>query len=259
MLLVSCFIPVYIKAEEVLSAADIAVMSESVYPGKDQKSRLTFIIREANNTQRKVILHRFWKRYNKKGNIMSKVIVFHEYPPESMGSSFMSWSYNLKANKQDDQWLYIPLLKVPQKLPEPVQELFGESSLKPADMAPRDVELDNHKLIKEETIGNTDYYVIESIPKKKNVNYDYGKLIKWIKKDNFLKEKVEYYDYDGKPLKEQFITWKNVGKAWVWEKVVIRNLQTSVEIILSVNDIEVDTGLSDKIFTTDNMVSKLLK
>lgn len=244
-----------LKAESGLTADEIIKRSEDVYPGKDQKSKLTFLIKESNGTERKVILRRYWKRYDKiKGNLESKVLVFNEYPPESLGSSFMVTSYKMGSGKNDDQWLYIPILKKPQKLPEPVQELFGESSLKPADMARREPELDTNKLLREETIENKEYYVVESTPKKKDPNYDYGKVIKWITKDLFLKEKMEYYDLDGKPLKEQFATWKKIANAWVWEKVLIKNLQTSAQIVLSVNDIEIDLGLSDDLFSEKSMI-----
>jgi hypothetical protein len=95
--------------------------------------------------------------------------------------------------------------------------------------------------------------MIESTPIKSDPAYQYGKVIKWITKDTSLKERVDFYDLAGKLLKTQYITWKPVKDAWVWEKVVINNAQTGTETYLSINDIKTDTGLHDSFFSERTM------
>lgn len=232
-----------------LTAEQIIAKSEDVYPGMDQQSKLTFTIKEPDGGERKVVLRRYWKNYPSDADVDSKVLVFHEYPPDTKGTAFMVWTYKSSARRPEDMWIYLPILRKVQKLPEHPDEIFSGSNLKPADMIPRDAGLDRHRLLREETIENQKYYVIESVPKENNPNYNYGKLVKWINRDNFLKERIDYYGTDGSLLKTQLITWKYMKNAHVWEKVVITNVKTNVQTILSISDIEIDRGLGDKIFT----------
>lgn len=236
-----------------LTAEQIVEKSEDVNPGTDQQSKLTFIIKEPDGAERKVVLRRYWKNYAGDGDVDSKVLVFHEYPPDTKGTSFMVWTYKVLTNRPEDMWIYLPILRKVQKLPEHPDEIFSGSNLKPADMIPRDVSLDKHKLLREETIEKQQYYVIESTPKEKNPNYNYGKVAKWINKNNFLKERIDYYTTDGSLLKTQLITWTHIKDAYVWEKVVLTNVKTGIQTILSISDIEVDKGLDDRAFTERTM------
>lgn len=235
-------------------ASEIVQKSEDVYPGKDQTARLTFTIKDPAGGERKSVLRRFWKNYRGQKNLDFKVLVFNEYPPDAKGSSFMLWSYDPHSGKPADRWLYIPILNKVNKLANNVETAgIASSDLNPNDMVSRPVDRDTHKLLREEVLGNRSYYVVESTPNKPDPAYGYGKLIKWITKDTYLKERIEYYDLAGKLLKTQSVTWKPVKDAWVWEKVVINNAQTGSETYLSINDIQTDTGLQDSFFTERTM------
>ncbi|MDD5434135.1 MAG: outer membrane lipoprotein-sorting protein [Nitrospira sp.] len=232
-----------------MTPEQIVAKAEDVYAGQDQQSKLTFTIRETDGAERKVVLRRYWKDYKDDPSVDSKVLVFHEYPPDAKGTAFMVWTYKTSAHKPEDMWIYLPILRKVQKLPEHPDEIFSGANLKPADMVRRDANLDKHKLLREETIENQQYYVIESTPKEVNSNYNYGKVVRWIKKNDFQKERVHYYSEDGTLLKTQDINWKHVKNASIWEKVVIKNVKTGVQTILSISDVEIDKGLNDKAFS----------
>lgn len=237
-----------------LLASEIVQKSEDVHPGKDQRAKLTFTIKEADGGERKSVLRRYWKNYRGQNGLDFKVLVFNEYPPDAKGSSFMLWSYDPRSGKPADRWLYIPILnKVNKLLPNAETAGIASSDLNPNDMVSRPVDRDVHKLIGEEVVGNRSYYVIESTPKKPDPLYAYSKVVKWITKDAFLKERVDYYDLHGKLLKTQYITWKPIKDAWVWEKVVINNAQTGSETYLSINDIKTDSGFQDSFFSERSM------
>lgn len=202
-----------------------------------------------------MVLRRYWKNYPEDPRLDSKVLVFYEYPPESRGTAFMVWTYKVSTGKPEDMWLYLPLLRKVQKVPVHPDEIFSGANLRPADMLPRPPELDSHRLLREETIENQAYYVIESVPKRFSPHYPYSKVIKWISKDRLLKERIDYFDRKGHPLKRQIITWKRVGKAWTWEKVILENLQNGVQTRLSISEIRINTGIPDRIFTRRTMQS----
>ena len=247
------FVLFFSQPASALTADEIAVKSEDVHPGLDQRSKLTFLIRDPDGSERKVILRRYWKSYKADKELESKVLVFHEYPPDSKGTAFMVWSYKVSTGKAEDLWLYLPILRKVQKVPEHPDEIFSGANLRPSDMVPRPTELDRQKLVGEETIENQSYYTVESTPKDDNPNYPYGKLVKWITKDHFLKERIDYYDRKGELLKKQLITWKKEGATWIWEKVILTNVQNHVQTTLSISDTEVNTGLSDDLFSERTM------
>lgn len=241
-------------AQASLLASEIVQKSEDVYPGKDQRAKLTFTIKDQDGGERKSVLRRYWKNYRGQNNLDFKVLVFNEYPPDAKGSSFMLWSYDPHSGKPADRWLYIPILNKVNKLVANADNTgIASSDLNPNDMVSRPVDRDSHKLIGEEVVGNRAYYVIESTPIRPDAAYTYGKVVKWITKDTFLKERVDYYDLKGKLLKTQYITWKPINDAWVWEKVVIKNAQTGSETYLSINDIKTDSGLQDAFFSERSM------
>lgn len=235
----------------------IVERAHQVYGGKDQQSKLTFFIKEASGEERKIAMRRVWKNYNGEKGIDSKVIIFQEYPPETNGSSFMGWFYRPGSGKKNEAWLYIPLLKKIEQLPDTSNrdESFQESDIKPSDMMVRPIDLDGHHFLREETISNKTYEVIESTPKQKDPNYPYSKVQSWISKDERLTEKIDYYDNDGHLFKQQLISWKKVKTAFVWEKVVTSNMLNHNVTTLNISDIKVDTGVGDPFFSQRSMKS----
>ena len=229
--------------------ADEIIKLAKKFPGNDQRSKITFKIKKDDGTERKMIAVRFWKNYGGKNGIDSKTLIFNEYPPEQRGSAFMSWAYRAEAGKPDEQWIYIPFIRKVQKIPGKSDESFQGSDLKASDMTPRDILLDKHTLVREETIENQDYYVIKSEPKNPSLDYPYSKVVKWITTDNFLNERLYYYPSEGSLLKKQVISWKKVNEIWVWEKVVMTNVVTSSQTVLTFSNVRINSGLSDSIFS----------
>lgn len=231
------------------SADEIFARSQAVNPGEDQQSRLTLLIKDPEGNSRKVVIKRFWKRYDGEGDLVSKVLLFHEYPPESRGTAFMVWTYTDESGLPPGQWIYIPILRKVNKLPGQLEENIQGSDLRASDMDPRAARLDEHTLLREETIGSKAYHVIESVPRDPDEPYPYSKIVRWVSADDYLIDKIDYYDREGRLLKKQTIAWKQIGDAWVWQKVVIANVQTGSQTTLNLTDIQVNQGLKDSLFT----------
>ncbi|MBI1822021.1 MAG: outer membrane lipoprotein-sorting protein [Nitrospirae bacterium] len=237
------------ESKDGITGKEIMIKAEGINPGSDQRSKLTFHFKEKDGSERKMVMQRFWKNYHGENGIDSKVVIFQEYPPETKGSGFMGWFYKT-GPKKSESWLYIPILRKVIQLPETSNdEAFQGSDLRPGDMATRNVDQDTHAYLGDETVDGKNYYMVESVPREKDPFYKYGKVVKWISKDSFLKERVDYYDETGKIFKKQTISWKKIKDAWVWDKVTTFNVQTGVETNLDVSDIKIDTGLQDSQYT----------
>jgi len=126
------------------------------------------------------------------------LIVFLE-PATVRGTRFLTIENTGRAN---DQWIFLPGLGRVRR----VAAAEGSGSFVGTDFSyddiasmDRNVDLDNHRLLREERFNNVDCYVIESIPK--DSNYQYSRMVQWIGKDNFITYKIELYDRRGTLVK----------------------------------------------------------
>ena len=240
-----------------LTAPEIVTKARNVKGGDDTISRLTFTFHKPDGSEKKVVYTMAWKDYGGKDDVDHKVIFFNEYPPDDNGKSYMIWIYD---NRQDDEWMYLPELRMVRKVTHDEshhhndkEDVFANSVLTQVNLLPRDPNLDDHKLLGEDEVnGHTDY-VVESVPKQANKNFPYQKTRRWIAKDNFLTERIDYYDDTGNVLLRQTTKWKKIGDAWVWEQVVGVNPKNDARTVLDISDIRVNNGLKDEAFSARTM------
>lgn len=235
-----------------LSAGAIMKKSFEVYSGDDSVSKLTFVFQAEGAQEKRLVYWMAWKKF--KGDIDAKVIMFREFPPDAKGLSYMGFFYRPELNRNDDEWLYLPELRLVRKLSHggpkhAKEEEFALSELRQYDLVSRDPGADSHRLLRSETVEGAGCYVVESVPKGGGDYYPYSKAIKWIDKDRFLPLRIDYYDLAGKLVKQQIFKWKQIGNAWVWEEVAAENAQTGNKTTLSISDVRVNVGLSDDAFT----------
>jgi len=121
-------------------------------------------------------------------------------PAKEKGQTFMK--------RKNEMWSWNPKIRRLIKLPASMMsqgwmgsdfsndDLLKESSL---------VVDYTHKIVGTETYANKLCYKIQLIPKE-DAAVVWGKLVKWITKDNFLQLKTEYYDEDGYLIKTEKAT-----------------------------------------------------
>ena len=120
------------------------------------------------------------------------------------------------------------------------------------DMGSRDVDLDNHKLLREEKVNGVNCWVIESTPK--NSDEQYSKKIGWIRKDNFIAIKVEYYDKQGALMKVLKVDGvKEIDGFWTATSMTMNNLQREHKTIIRIESIEYNMSLDDNFFSVNSL------
>ncbi len=160
----------------------------------------------------------------------------------------MNWSYD-KEGKDDDQWIYLPALKKVKRISsDSKSDYFMGSDFTYDDLGDRHPSSDTHKLLREETVGGEDCYVVESIPREEE--YMYSRTITWIIKDKWIGKKKEFYDEDDDLLKT--LTAKEVEK--IKDYLIItfsemHNIQKDHTTKMVLKNITLDTGISDNKFT----------
>ncbi len=245
------------RAEET-SADAIMQKSYAVYSGDDSLSRITFTFQEKGFPEKKLVYTMAWKHFTQ-GEYEAKVMMFREFPPDAKGVSYMGFFYTPNPSRNDDEWVYLPELRMVRKLSHSgpkhaKQEEFAPSELRQYDLMPRHPEYDTQQLIGTEKLGDVDCYIIQGIPKPNAEEaYPYSKVVKWISKDNFLPLRVDYYNEHGKMHKQQMTKWKKIGNAWMWEEVKGINMLSGNKTTLTVSDVRINVGLTDESFSKRTM------
>lgn len=252
-------LPVNAQEQQRLTPRDIVEYCNFKNPGNDQRSRLTIILRDKDGNEKKNVYQRLWKYYGGKDGFDDKMVLFTEFPPDAEGVGFMRWAYTSNADKNADQWIYLPTLKKIRRVSvrDPGDSFLG-SDLTYFDISGRSIDADEYKIVKSERNGSNDVIVVESTPKDgtgslysrvvsyfvKGVNDDWGTCVK---------RQADYYDKKGEPLKQQVIKWQKVKDAWVWDEMTVRNIQTGHSSVFRISNVEINVGLGEDVFSERNL------
>ena len=220
---------------------------EKVYnraEGDDQTSNLTMTLINKSGKER----IRKIKQFTKDMGDMEKSIMFFQSPADVKNTSFMSWSYD-DDDKSDDQWIYLPALKKVKRISsDSKSDYFMGSDFTYDDLGDRKLDDDTHELLREETIDDVAYYVVESTPKDED--YMYSKTITWIRQDNFIGLKKEFFDEDEELLKILHIKKsEEISGFLIITNSEMQNVQKNHKTKMILSDININTGIPDSKFT----------
>jgi len=237
-----------IQAQE-LTGREIVEKVYNLPTGEDQTSNLTMTLINKSGKQRVRII----KQFTKDMGDVEKSIMFFQSPADVKNTSFMSWTYD-DESKSDDQWIYLPALKKTKRISsDSKSDYFMGSDFTYDDLGDRKLDDDTHNLIGEETIDGVDYYVVESIPKDEE--YMYSKTKTWIRKDNFIGLKKEFYDEDEDLLKILKIKkFEEISGFLVITSSEMENVQKNHRTTMILGDIEINTNISSSKFSERMMM-----
>jgi uncharacterized protein len=189
-----------------------------------------------------------------KNGVDSKLMVKFLSPADIKGTGFLQVEHSAG---DDDQWIYLPALKKTRRLvANNKKDSFVGSDFSYGDILLPKVEFYKHTLLRVEPLDGQDCYVVESIPRDDNVKRDsgYSKKVSWVRKDNFLETKVEYYDVSGRLLKTQAVSGHKLvepdTQRWIAMRREMVNHQTQHKTIFIFDHVEADVPVADDVFTT---------
>src|SRR5262245_18970402 len=184
----------------------------------------------------------------------SKFSVRFSTPADVQGTAFLQVEH---GEADDDLWIYLPALKKSRRLvASNKKDSFVGSDFSYGDISlPRAAKY-RHTVVRNERMDDVDCYVIESVPGDDTVktNSGYSRKVTWVRSDNFVETKVEYYDLAGRLLKTQRVTKPQVvdAKAGRWFPLSreMTNHQTGHKTTLEVLKLESAVPTPDELFTT---------
>jgi len=221
-----------------LSGRDII---EKVYnrpTGDDQTSNLTMTLVNKSGSERVRKIKQFTKDF---GDV-EKSIMFFQSPADVKNTSFMSWTYDAE-NKSDDQWIYLPAIKKTKRISsDSKSDYFMGSDFTYDDLGDRKLDADTHKRLEDATIDGVDYYVVESIAKDED--YMYSKTKTWIRKDNYIGLKKEFYNEDGELFKILHVKkFEEIDGIWVITSSEMENTERNHRTSMVLDQVKINTGI----------------
>tara|TARA_B100000953_G_scaffold276139_1_gene250033 strand:- start:112 stop:576 length:465 start_codon:yes stop_codon:yes gene_type:complete len=124
---------------------------------------------------------------------------------------------------------------------------FMGSDLSYEDMATRQLDHYKHTIISKEIYQNITCYKLQYIPKE-NTNTEYGQHISLIDSTLLVPLKEQSYDKSNKLIKEKIFTYKLINGYQILIEITVENVQKNHMTNLVFNNIELNTGISNKIF-----------
>ncbi len=177
------------------SAQEIMERSRNRIEAKTVSTRARMIIsaKDGSTTERLV------DQYTSTDKDITKTVVVFQKPASVAGTRFLTVE---NPGKAADQWIFLPSLgKVRRIAASEGSASFMGTDLSYDDLssADRDPNLDSYQLLREESFGGRNCYVIEAKPKSSD--YQYSRMLGWIDKENYIAMKMELYDKKGKLTK----------------------------------------------------------
>lgn len=217
----------------------------------DMTADLYLTIIDSRGGKREREIKSYMKKY---GKDETKMLMFFLKPADVKGTSFLIVEHK---DRDDDRYLYIPALRrVKRILSSGKGGSFMASDFSYYDIGKPKLEEFKYNLIGEEKIGGVDCYVIECLPVSPQIETDtgYSKIVRWVRKDNYMILKSDYYSRDGKKFKVL-----DVEKIEEIEKVLFSTVMTMKDIIsnrtsrFEFRNIKVNIGLKDSLFSETSM------
>ncbi len=181
-----------------------------------------------------------------KGNDYSLTVV--TAPAKEKGQTFLM--------RGSEMWNWIPSISRMIKLPTSMMSegWMGSDYTNDDIMKESSMVVDyNHKIIGSEIINKQDCYKIEMIPKE-DAAVVWGKVIKWISKDEYLQMKTEYYDEDDYLIKTDLsYDIKNMDGRIIPTRFVIIPEDEDNKTIVELVEVKFNIPINDGFFSQQNM------
>lgn len=160
---------------------------------------------------------------------------------------------------KNNMWNYLPKVERTIKVPPSMmfQPWMGSDFTNDDLVKESSIVYDyNHKIVAEETVNSDDAYKIDLDPKP-DAAVTWGKLILWVRKEDFVPLREEFYDEHGKLIKVleysviKKMSDREIPTIWKMISVTKKDHVTTIDVI----DVVYNEPIDENIFTLSNLKS----
>ncbi len=190
-----------------------------------------------------------WSKTDPKTDETKMLILFLE-PADIKGTKFLLHEHK---NRDDDMWIYIPAIRKAKRIAASGKAgPFMGSDFSNYDIGGGEYEDWSYKLIKEENYDGHPCWVIEATAKNKKVvkKSGYSKMVKWVRKDNYMVVRTDCYDRSGELFKRILTNrMEKIQGIWFETEMTALKLEDNRKSVMRFEKIQVDIGLPDRMFS----------
>lgn len=207
------------------------------------RSRMIITARSGAVTER--LMDQFSKS-DERGN--NRTLIQFLEPASVRGTRFLTIE---NQGRDNDQWIFLPSLGRVRR----IAAAEGSGSFVGTDFSYDDIasmdrktELDNHRILRQERFRDRDCYVIESIPV--DPNYQYGRMVQWIDRENFVLYQIELFDRRGNQVKLlEILEFREVQGRLAPVVTRMTTLAAGTSTTINVEILRYDDNIPEGVFT----------
>lgn len=195
------------------------------------------------------------KNFTKDKGKDTQRILFFLKPADVKNTGFLTYDYD-DSDRDDDQWLYLPALKKTKRIATSDKSgSFMGSDFSYADMTSRDLEDYDFKLLKETEVKGAKTWLIESVPRSKEVIEEtgYTKSLLFVRQDNYVVIRAIHFVKEGKKLKYfEIKKLELIDDIWVGTELQMTTKKvkkTLHKTVLRFHDMKFNQPLDESMFT----------
>jgi hypothetical protein len=207
------------------------------------RSRMVITAKDGSNSERVI------DQYSKDGPQGSRMIIVFQRPASVAGTRFLTME---NASGGEDRWIFLPSLGKIRRIAasEGGGNFMGtDFSYDDISSMDRDIAMDTHSILREETLNGTSCYVIQSLPKDRG--YQYSKTIAWVDKAQPLIYKNEMYNRRNELAKVmEIFDYKDIQGRLTPIQTKISTLASGTSTTIYMDIIKYDDPIPEGVFTT---------
>lgn len=220
------------------AASILGKMDKIMFSPKDKQGKVTMVLTGKNEKEKVREAEMFQKGTDKK-------LYRYTQPESQAGIATLSLPGG-------EMWMYMPALAKPKKITLLARsQSFTGTDFSYEDMATTPyAERYTPELLK----SDASYHYLQLNPKEKDNKY--SKIVATLDKTNGYPVLMEYYNEKGSKFKEATYKYEKIGNYWNAKEVLMTDLDKSHSTKIILSDVKFDQGLSDDLFTVENLGGK---
>ncbi len=206
------------------------------------------IKRDKRNSTEELAFHAISRKY---APPLAKSLVRFSAPADLAGSGFLQTQ---KDKGDDERYLYLPELKRARRIAGSLRaNAFMGTDFSFADMDRRDLR-DGASTVKgEEKIGKYACWIVETTPLKKG-DSEYGRIVMWVREDNFVPLRMQMFDKAQVLLKTLTTEEvRRVGGTWFITRSKMVNHREQHQTELTLTKVQPKNDVPEDQFTVRNL------
>lgn len=188
--------------------------------------------------------------FKSKSNDDDLILIRFTAPPDMRGSGLLT----IEQGDADQQWLYLSELRRSKRIAGSSKaNSFVGSDFSNYDMRTEDLQNHTYKLVGEESVAGRKCHKVEAVPNDDDTEEStgYSRRLLWVDSERWVALKVEFYDRNGKLLKELVCSeFRQLKGLWRAHKLEMTNRQEgSKTLLFYAGKRLVNEGLADREFS----------